>query len=1062
MFGTLKNAALNFLGRVPFIKKFVPEKYKKEKKDNRPELQNFHRQESRLDLARKLRIENTRLNDSNSGQNSQFSTDLRKHEVTATQMAGKDNIKEEIKNSEETIISNLYDLTLAINERITRENPNAPLLIDTDQIKKEASISVNTIIESMQRRLQLIEYKYQNIDHPNPEPPIDEYLDLLHEYISNSTKFILEVNNRVLKNTISVDTNVTDYDIAKALEANREISKALCSKILDALKDSKLKNYIIGHEIKTNSGSIQLPDYLRLELAESIKALYLGSQFGIHSETIINLFKDKVQNIDTNNPATYSNSCKTISQLQKAIHGSILQNPTNNDLEDTKIGEVDSDVFKQALKLLVDNITKGLDIKHNDQPDNSTNLELKQIEIYKLELARLLTNSSDTELLTQQSLQSLTSDNSWDELGLNTEEQNQEILNRYAALHSTDDLLGTTSNETILGKTYPGHKLINTLRIDGIEAGHLKEHFERLIYETSLVALIDRLTTHRSLKSEDSHFALHPNFEKIDWLKSFYIEKYNDYKTWLEPKEITTLNIRRLGKELAHLGKELHNISGSNYPLFELADMCSAERYNITDAANAMLKRVAKMTDIGRLSLHLELANELFANLQPNQEHGLDEQEVKQIKDLVEFLKNESILRDDNGKQIIAPLKDKDGRNSLGMAKSEHMKKLIGSRGFLLLNTPIIVKFLKNSLDSESKKPQTGDGQSIEHRNSILASLLFYILVKYLPAKSNDIDSLKARALIFKTLMSIQAKGQRYLPILYNRMQQQGLGMQEGLNAPHMDGKPGIYLGLSQDIETKLLQYPEQLNAYNKALIADNKVLANQLRPQIQLKDLLEIYQDLDQFSKKLPKTIGKIEGKLSSVKNHKQPLLRGIKEIIKATIESDTLTVVNFVKNQDNKELTSFTHELLLDKAAKLASRLVEHNLDKEGNLLILDSHQNTMNSLISLLIYTKQAARLIDNFGISKIRIQSNGHGPEHNNNVKIISDLIKRRVVLITNAKNKEVEEFPAQAKTKMVLVELLKEPEFKFRPVISNIFSWHDISNIKEKIQKAKEAEYTLVI
>ncbi|MBT6842617.1 MAG: hypothetical protein HOA17_02320 [Candidatus Melainabacteria bacterium] len=1038
---------------MPLIKKFVPEKYK-QKIDNRHEQESFHKQEPR--------IEHKRANNANRLQSSAFSTGRVKQQTSLEQMAGKENIRETIQNTEETIISNLHDLTLSIDERITRDNPNAPLLIDTDQIKKEAGIAVNTIIESMQRRLQLIENKYQKLDHPNPEPPIDEYLDLLHEYINNSVKFIHEINNRVLKNTINLDPNVTDYDIVKALEANREISKALCGKILGALKDNKLKPDILAQEIKTDTGSIPLPDYLRLELAESIKVLYLGSQFGIHSEEIVNSFKDQVQNIVTSNPATYSNSCKTISQLQKAIHGSILQNPNNNDLEDIKIGQVDSDVFKQALKLLVDNITKSLDLKHNDQPDNTTGFELKQIEIYKLELARLLTNSSDSELLTHQVRQTLASDNSWNELGLNTEEHNQDIANHYDELHSTDDLLGTTSNETILGRTYPGHKLVNSLRIDGIEAGHLKEHFERLVHEASLVALIDRLTTHRGLKAEDSNFTLHPNFEKIDWLKSFYIEKYNDYKTWLEPKEITTLNIRRLGKELAHLGKELHDISGSNYPLFELADMCSAERYNITNAANAMLKRIAKMTDIGRLSLHLELATELFANLQPNQEHGLDEQEVKQIKDLIEFLKNESMIKDENGKQIIAPLEDKDGRNSLGMAKTKQMKELVGSRGFLLLNTPIIVKFLEKSLESESKKPQKGDGQSIEHRNSILASLLFYILVKYLPAESDDIDSLKARVQIFKTIMDIQAKGQKYIPILFNKVLQQGLGMEQGLEAPHMDGKPGVYLGLSQDIETKLLQYPKQLSAYNKALIAGDNTLANKLRPKIQLKDLLEIYQDLDQYSKQLPKTVSEIEQKLSTVKNHKQPLLSGIKEMIKATIESDTTTVVNFVKSQDNKELTTFVHELLLDKAGKLASRLLEHNLDKDGNLMILDSHQNTMNSLITVLIYAKQAAHLIDNFGATKIRLRSNGNGPDYNHNIKIISDLIKRRIVLVTNNENKEIEEFPAQYKTKAVLVELLKEPEFKFRPVISNNFNWHDISNIKEKIQKAKEAEYALVL
>lgn len=1062
MLGSLKNTALNFLGRVPFIKKFVPEKYK-QKIDNRPELESFHQQESRSNWSTKPSNEHMRPNDSNTWQNLTLSNDTTKYQTSFTQMLGKENIKELIENSEETIIRNLHDLTLSIDERIARDNPNAPLVIDADQIKKEAGIAVNTIIESMQRRLQLIKEKYINHNQPNPEPPIDEYLDLVREYINNSVKFILEVNNRVLKNTINLDRNVTDYDVAKALEANREISKALCGRILDALTDSKLKANMLGQEIKTSTGSIEVPAYLRLELAESIKVLYLGSQFGIHSENVIDLFKDKVQNIDTSSPATCSNSCKTISQLQKAIHGSILQNTNDKDLENSKIAEVDSNVLKQALELLISNVTRSLDLQNSDDTNKATiNQELKQREIYKLELARLLTNSSDSEFLTHQVIQTLASDNTWNQLGLNTEVQNQDISNRYEKLHSTDDLLGTTCNETILGRTYPGYKLINSLRTDGIEAGNLKEHFERLIHETSLVALIDRLTTHRGLKSEDSNFALHPNFEKIDWLKSFYLKRYNDYKTWFEPKEITTLSIRRLGKELVHLGKGLNNISGSNYPLFELADLCSPERYNITNAANAMLKRIAKMTDIGRLSLHLELAAELFANLQPNQEHGLNEQEVKQIKDLVEFLKNESMIIDENGKQIIAPIEDKDGRNSLGMAKTKHMKKLIGSRGFLLLNTPIIVKFLVQSLDSERKKPQTGDGQNIEHRNSILASLLFYILVKYLPAESDDIDSLKARALVFKTLMHIQAKGQRYLPILFNRMQQQGLGMEEGLNAPHMDGKPGVYLGLSQDIETKLRQYPEQLNAYNEALIAGDNSLANRLRPKIQLKDLLEIYQDLDQFSKKLPKTVNDIEQKLASVKNHQQPLLRGIQEIVKATIESDTATVVNFVKNQDNKELTTFTHELLLDKAAKLANRLIEHNLDKDGNLIIQDSHQNTMNTLIAVLIYAKQAAHLIDTLGAGKIRIRSNGHGPEHNNNVKVISDLIKRRVVLVTNKENKAIEEFPAQSKTKTVLVELLKEPEFKFRPVISNNFEWHDISNIKEKIKKAKKAEYSLIL
>ncbi|MDD9897494.1 MAG: hypothetical protein OXU45_00695 [Candidatus Melainabacteria bacterium] len=949
-------------------------------------------------------------------------------------------VEEQIKTSPNKLSLDKHELDTAIAqvERFQRNNPNSKIGFKTDHIQPPAADLVTDLVTQLRDSIKSIQYSQDDLEAR------ESFVEAFNQFFSKVIELSLEVSNKVLKQTLELDDSITDFNIAEAMTENREISKAICARALELLNEDgpkALTAELPGAVIPTKTGDIDFIDYLKLELADEIKTLSLGAQFGIQSKELVECFKEQTQEINMESDKTCHQSCQTLLEVQKAIQGSVLQTRGQVELQNPEIGELDSKLTSRGLDLLLDSIFAEYQLRHDDIRDEHQEDEFTGLHATKLELAQLLTGLSKIQRNVQEEVQINKAKPIWGSTSLEGGSIN--TLAKYEELHRTDEMLGITNEETILGRTFPGRQIVKTLEFDDADANNMRENFERLIFEVSLVALIDAISTYRGVKPANELYMLHPNFETIPWLKDFYQNKIDEYNSMFESTQVTTMEMRSLAKELAKLGTELYSISSSSHPLFELADLCSERRYDITNAANLMLKRVAKMTDIGKLALHLELASSLFANLEPGQDHRLDADEVKRIKDLIEFLEEETKLIDENGEQVIAPLEDSQGRNEIGMAKFKEIQELIGSRGYLMLNTPLIIKFLTNSLESDSLKPQIGDGQSIENRNSILASVLFYTLVKFLPENSDDIDSLRARAQVYKTLLFINSKGKRYVPILFDKMKKQALGLQEDLQTPHRDDREGVFMSLSKDLENKLLNYPEQAGS-------------------ISLRSMLDLYVDLDSFSQEHQEAVQEAEAILAQTKGFKGPLLKGIKSIIAAVLETDTATVVEFVKDQNNQELSDFTYRLLINKAGNKARELIKDNVrkDKDGdeNLVVFDQSETSLKALVDILIYCKQAAFLRDKYQLKAVHMRANTNDDQFNKDIASLERLMNYPTILTTDPSKKNIEEFPGQARIKTLLTELLSEKEFGFRPRIGNHFDWQDLNNLEDKIEEAKETEY----
>lgn len=1047
MFASVKNSVLNFMGKLPLLKKLVPKQ--STSPQSREEITSFHKEAA--DNSWQKPYHNTGIErqtrDDWSSKTSpgpiEAQTELREPNQEF-QLRAKEKIRAIVNSCEERLSINMDEVNNAINEisRLQKTNPNARIIFNTEQIKPASSLAAAKLVVKLKDSLEQIQF---NSNDPNSR---DAYFEVFDQFFQELIQLNLEISNKVLKQTLSLDEHITDFNLAQAMTANREITKATCNNVIQCLENgddslglNPITDYFPAIEIPTESGPISFADFVQLELANEIKTIALGAKFGIHSKNLVDTFKEECQTINMDNDKTCYKSAQTILEIQKAIQGSVIQDTDSIDIENPEIAQLNPKISQQALEILLDTIFNEFKLHHDNINDQYQQDEFKKFHASKLELANLLTELSRIELEVQEAIQSHKSDSIWG--SINFESGSVNTLREYENLHRTDVMLGSTNEETILGRTFPAKDIIKTLEFEGAEASNMREHFERIVFEVSLVALIDVLSTYRNVKPANELYTLHPNFETIPWLKDFYLKKIDEYNKMFESRQVTDMPHRKLAKEIARLGSELYGISSSSHPLFELADLCSERRYDITNAANLMLKRVAKMTDIGMLALHLELASSLFAHLEPGQDHGLDADEVKRIKDLVEFLKEETKLIDENGEQVIAPRVDNEGRSDLGMVKTKHMRELIGSRGYLLLNTPIIVKFLKNSLEADSQKPQIGDGQSIENRNSILASVLFYTLVKFLPEQSDDVDSLKARAEIYKTLMFIKSKGMRYVPILFNKMMKQAFGLQDDLKTPHVDGKNGVFISLSQEIEEKLLNYSKQNGS-------------------LSLRSMLDVYSDLDKFSREHQSAVKEVETELAQSKNFKGPLLKGLKYVISSVIETDTATVVQFVKDQNDEELSDFTFNLLLSKAGKLARELIKTSVrrDKQGdeNLVIFDQEENTLNSIADALIYVKQAAYLKDKYQLREVNIRGNKSDPELNQNVASLEKLMSYPTILTTDPNQRAIESFPHQSIIKTLVFELITEKAFGFKPRIGNNFDWQDVNKLEEKIAAAKEAEY----
>ncbi len=1054
MFQTLTNVALRFMGRIPLIRELVPEKYKNNStnsKHSREELETLHKYPQK---------DSFQVDTENAG----FGAAVISNQQEQT--SGKTALLTTLKTSNEEILDKLPDLKEAISNHIEKSEHGIRSRINfrEEVITNKALATLNALITNYQKKFPLIQHT--NAGTVNPE----EYVELIQEYILKSIKFILEINNHILHRTATLDPYVNDQHIAEAFAKTKGISKKIAERAFGALYESFQQLPQISFE--SNQGTVHITPYISSRLREGIKTLYLASKFGVQSSEPFQKFKDAVQMSMPSNSTTIDNSLHNtltlIKAFQQATHGSIILNPQGIDSGNIGIANLDKQTKEQIISSLIHFIIQEYTIRHDDT-DNRTQLKLINfIQNTKKDLAYCLKKIDDCETTTSKMAAEIANEDILKNLGLEDELANIKTL--YSLESSTRSLLGYSNDEVIMGQTHRGKPIINHL---DVTPNNPKIELERIIHEISLLAVMNALSNFRGRKGQNPILESSNNFQTIPWLKSLYQERYKEYQSWIESEQETKLPTRALAKELARLGSELHDSSSQSNPMFSFLDFC--ERYKIKDIGEAMLTRVSNLTDTGTVALQLELFSKLFSYLRRGEQEGLSDEEVKKIQDLTDFLLEQSILRDKDGKQIIAPKNDE-----LYQPKYEYMKALIGNRGTLILNTPIIIKFLLNSLGIEKNHTKVLKENSVEKKNAILASLLFYILLKHLPEQSNDIDSLLKRQEIFTTLIDNFKSFTEQLPVLKNKVLRQSLGLNETYDGAD-PSKTGIIQAMCQDMERQLSEYPkraklfqeleqkrkileeEYLHTHDSHIAKEINNIRNQeriVRP-ITLQNLLAVYDQLSECINRNPNNVQEIQKLLKNFKHTDGPLLKDLRNYIGELIEVEPLTLMKFIKTSANQDLQIYTKKFLLNQASKLTQELISTNSNKvNGTIQILDNDESAIRKYSKILNSVKYIAFLVNHYGANQVSINSAGIDetspstrPEIINHINIISNLIRRNILLLVDDHRTNEEVFPGQLEAKRTLLDLLEE--FGIKSDLNHKIEWTSLKRAQRIIEESRD-------
>ncbi len=1073
MFQTLKNYAFGFMARIPIIREFVPEQYKNNStisNSSRSELETLHKYPQAGFSNSDLEYKQSTLPDIVSPN----VIELKHPPSSSNNQQEKINIKAALlpvmENLPKEVLSQRPDLKREISNQLKRlylaPNIQANLRQEIEgEITKSAIGTLNSLITDYQKKLSVI--KPTSSDKVNPE----EYADLIQEYISKSLEFLLEVNNYIIGKTMTLYPHISNQDLTEALLSTRNISKKVAEEALGALYKSFSTLPITVLEGDQGS-SIHIVQYVSAKLKDSIKTLYLASKFGIQSSELFQAFKNQIkftmpQNLVTDD--SVHNTLRLIKAFQEGTNGSVILNHNADSNQDIKIANLDKETKQQIINSLVQIIIKEYTIRHDDTLKNQVithNGKLIKLSDFitniKKDLASYLAAINNHENSIAQLVTETKKDPFWENCGLEDERANIEAL--YSTPHSVHSLLGRTNTELIMGHSHPGKPILDCLNIN---PNNPQLEIERIIHEVSLLAVIDVLSDFRGRKRENPVFDSYANFQSIPWLKPLYQARYKEYQSWLETKQTTPLPTRNLLRELARLGTELNGNSSQSNPMFSFFDFC--QRYKIKDIGDAMIPRLFNLTDELTASLCYQVFSNLISGVRPGEQNGLTNDEVKHIQDLTDFLQEQSILKGKDGQQIVAINDDK-----LYEEKYKYMKALIGNRGFLILNTPIIIKFLLNSLGIE--KNQVKD-RSVETKNVTQALLLFYSLLKHLPDKSNNIDSLLKRQAVFATLIDNFESFAKQAPLIRNKFLKQSLGLNEACTAADPFNRSGVIPAMCQDMERQLDEYPKRAKSFQelreKRRILEEEYLQthdshiakeiNHLRDQeraikpISLENLLSVYDQLSECINRNPRNIQQIQTILKDVKKVNRPLLKDIRHYIENLIEVEPIALINFIKTSANQELQTYTKKLLISQASKLAQELISSNSNNtNGTIQITDNDEIAIRKYTKVLNLLKYIAFLVNHYGANTVSINSAGidetntHLRQENiNRINTVSELMRKSVLLLVDDSRINEEVFPGQLEAKRTLVELLEE--FKVRPALDHKMEWISHRKAQKKIE-----------
>lgn len=929
-----------------------------------------------------------------------------------------------------------------LEQHIKKIGANTPVEFKTNLLINSTLKFFNNLSDSFKKKLDLLNSAvFTDKSHL-------AYIELLSDFTTEAKRLILEVSDTIMQKTASLD-GVSDVDIANSLLVCKELSKSIAKQTLNTVIEGTLE-LPLDVELTSKDGktSIGLRELISSEFEHEFLSLHLASQFGMHSKQAIDGFMTRIEHPKNKLGTDLYENLIIINKLQEAIHGSVLQDRNDPGYRSNEIAILNLSILKDSLTELIKIIIKSMELrKERSLRAEKYHEMIKLYEESEKDIKDFLFKCGAVEKTVLDQALNIEKDSLWEQLGISPEGIGTSIKSTYQHANSLINYLGEMQSEEILGYEIKGTSVLNLFNSSNTDND---VHFKRLILEISLLAALDAINTHRKNKPADDDFTATKksndgnilpatkNFTSIPWLKSLYESRYNYFSDLIkrDPSEYKTALI---AIELSKLGNELHKTKYFTAKSF-------FSRYGIDKYGDHMVNTMGGMTDIGKMALNIDLFSNLFSYLDTKEYGNLSSDEIQNIKSLIKYLRKECEIIDDNGQVIYDPPPN----NKPAKRTYDKMRAIFADRGFLTLNSPLLISFLRDTFGRNDPLDKPLSQESFASKNRVLASWLFYMLVKFLPEHSNDTDSLKARVQIFRQLMDekFQSK-ERVLEPLFKKMARQARGISEDGDYPNEYGRRGVIKSLCLELENKIQKY------------------ANGETCSIPLADLLEQYHIIEKCIHKNPKSKAKILEIQKNIFKNNDPLLKPLADSLINIMDADPIQVVQFAKHksQENPLLCDRLAHQLLNKISNLCSQI---KFERDSTIIIKDSDQNQIERLSKILEYSIYLGYLLNNLNQNYTNIQaSDFKDPSARTEViqgqlQTLNRIINSQVLLQHDEKYpNEIEAFPNQLDSKNKLLHLLNKPYFKINPALGNNFAWLDRSQ-EQKLRTQSKQNFATAI
>ncbi len=950
---------------------------------------------------------------------------------------GTESIAQIVKEHKSAAFEHYPEALRDIQSKIIKTGTDEQSMVDfkPSLLTTEARKLMNTLVALFQQKLIIL----------NNANTLDAktYIDLYNLFYRQAHDLILDVNNAVLQKTLELH-HCNDLDIAKALVVSRDLSKQLARVALESIRDS----YKVLPQIPITTEANQVVD-LRAVIDKSsrtyLRNLYLASKFGMHSKSVIESFKAATKVLPKGSDQSLHFTLQVLSNLQNATQGAVLLNYEHGKLKSSEAHLFDPAITHDVTQALITNTIE------NFQLCNDERLTLEKLESTNItnfndrNLRKFLSDANVVEVNMLEAISKLGTDPLLQQLGLNPEDEADNCAQIYGVQDlssresSVSQLLGTLSDDSILGSKPPSRKLVDLMGSDN----HSQKQFRRLIVEVSLAAAMDVVVNQRYGTKYQS--TMSKDFETIPWMADLYKERKAFYQSMIRTntQELSTAEIIL---EMSKLGKELHQIG-----LFAVEDFF--ERYQMQESGGKLLDMVSDLTDVGVAALMLDLFSNLFSYLQHEEGSSLAPITVDRLKTLIRYLKNELTVYDDQGRRLIAPKRP----NDFAVKVYNKMHTLMADGVELKLDSELIIDFLEDSLGLVSRRGGMVHGNATTKAKHVnLASLLFYNLIKFAPERSNDMPSLEARIDILKVLIRQDLQQYQKVPgVLYKKWELQALGQSEHGNFPSTNGRQGIIKSLCDDLDSKVDDYIHG-------------------RPcPIPLAELIGAYARVEKIFADNPTARDKATLKINELhKTPAKPLLRGLANVLNDLSKVDSTLVVDFVRSRHDANLmTRLKQNLLTDLGKSAGDILGKHHDPKTSVLVINDNDQEAITSLTKFLEKAQDLAEAVKPAGSSEtipVMLDIFMQGQSKTEQVAIqkyfqaFKQVLTSSVILrLETGIRNDVEAFPGQYEAKNRLLYLLNQ--FKSMPPYLGIkHTWLNDKAIQKQLANKNTAKPVLVL